>query len=180
MGVIGKAVQQNDRRAVTGFEIGKVQPIGVDMLHLNSGVEPNQKYYKYWRVYFPVMPQIFQSASTAESWHVTCLCAAWCDTCNEYRPALEALARQNPRDAFAWIDIEDENDLLGDIDVENFPTILIARGATPHFFGTVLPHIEQLQRLLDSAKANNSAMREPDRDVSALAERIQEQTTNLR
>jgi thioredoxin 1 len=124
------------------------------------------------------MPQIIQSASIAESWRVTCLCAAWCDTCNEYRPAFEALARKNLQHAFAWIDIEDESDLLGDIDVENFPTILISRDATPHFFGTVLPHIEQLQKLLNSAKTNNAAMREPGRDVSALAARIEQATGN--
>jgi thioredoxin 1 len=122
------------------------------------------------------MPQIIQSASTTESWRVACLCAAWCDTCNEYRPAFAALARKNPQDAFAWIDIEDESDLLGDIDVENFPTILISQGSTPHFFGTVLPHIEQLQKLLDAAKANGAALREPDRDVSALAAQIEEQS----
>jgi thioredoxin 1 len=119
------------------------------------------------------MPQIIQSSSTTDTWRVACLCAAWCDTCNEYRPAFEALARRNPRDAFAWIDIEDESDLLGDIDVENFPTILIARGAMPHFFGTLLPQIEQLQKLLNSAKANNTAMADPDRDVSALAAQIE-------
>jgi thioredoxin 1 len=126
------------------------------------------------------MPQIIQTGSATEPWRVACLCAAWCDTCNEYRPAFDAFARANPQDAFAWIDIEDESDLLGDIDVENFPTILIARGATPHFFGTVLPHIEQLQKLLDATRANNAAMREPDRDVIALAAQIDGQTGNRR
>jgi thioredoxin 1 len=125
------------------------------------------------------MPQIIQTGSTPASWRIACLCAAWCDTCNEYRPAFEALARRNAEDAFAWIDIEDESDLLGDIDVENFPTILISCGRIPHFFGTVLPHVEQLQKLLSSVKANDAPLREPDRDVSTLAIRIEEQAGNL-
>jgi thioredoxin 1 len=125
------------------------------------------------------MPQIIQTGSTTTSWRVTCLCAAWCDTCNEYRPAFEALARANPHDTFAWIDIEDESDLLGDIDVENFPTILISRGQTPHFFGTMLPHIEQLQKLLSSVKTNDAPLSAPDRDVSKLAARIEAQVGDL-
>jgi thioredoxin 1 len=127
-----------------------------------------------------LVPQIIQTGSTTTPWSVACLCAAWCDTCNDYRPAFEALARANPHDTFAWLDIEDESDLLGDIDIENFPTILVAHGRTPHFFGTVLPHVGQLQKLLSSVKTNDAPLREPDRDVSALAARIEEQAGNLR
>jgi hypothetical protein len=123
------------------------------------------------------MPQIIQTDSTAGSWRIVCLCAAWCDTCNEYRRAFDALALANPPDTFAWIDIEDESDLLGDIDVENFPTILISRGRTPHFFGTVLPHVEHLQKLLSSVKTNDAPLGEFDPDVGSLAARIAEQTS---
>ena len=126
------------------------------------------------------MPQIIQTGSAAPPWRVACLCAAWCDTCNEYRPAFEALARANPNDAFAWIDIEDESDMLGDIDIENFPTILITRGPTPFFFGTTLPHVEQLQKLLNSVKANEAPLREPDPDLVSLAAQLHDQTRSLR
>lgn len=49
---------------------------------------------------------------------------------------------------FLWVDVEDQADLIDPIEVENFPTILIASDAKPLFFGTVLPHIEALQRLI--------------------------------
>jgi hypothetical protein len=126
------------------------------------------------------VPQFIQSGSTGNCWIVACLCAAWCDTCNDYRPPFAALARANPHDGFAWIDIEDESDLLGDIDIENFPTILIARGWTPHFFGTMLPHIEQLQKLLSSVKTNDAPLRDPDPDVVSLAVQIGDQMSAVR
>lgn len=79
---------------------------------------------------------------------VACYCAAWCDTCNQYRPAFESLAARKPEQLFVWIDIEESEELLDDLDVENFPTILIQSETGNHFFGTMLPHVEHLERLL--------------------------------
>jgi thiol-disulfide isomerase/thioredoxin len=118
------------------------------------------------------VPTLVQPGSGAIQWSVACLCAAWCDTCNDYRPAFDNLARDNADCAFVWIDIEDDSDWMGEIDIENFPTILICRGATPHFFGTVLPHIGQLQKLIASVRANDTALRAPHADLWALATRI--------
>lgn len=87
-------------------------------------------------------------ALAAEGWVVACLCAAWCDVCCQYRPAFEELAGRHPDLSFAWIDIEDQADVVGDIDVDNFPTLLIQRGDTVAFFGTVLPDARLAERLL--------------------------------
>jgi thioredoxin 1 len=81
-------------------------------------------------------------------WVVACLCAAWCDVCRQYRAGFEELAAQHPDKYFLWIDIEDEADVVGDFDVENFPTLLIQRDDTVAFFGTVLPDTRQANRLL--------------------------------
>lgn len=54
----------------------------------------------------------------------------------------------------AWIDIEDNDEVLGDLDVQSFPTLLIARGAEPLFFGVITPHEHTLARLVQSALAN--------------------------
>jgi thioredoxin 1 len=80
---------------------------------------------------------------------VACLCAAWCDTCVAYRPGFLALAARFPRAEFRWVDIEDDAEALEDIDVENFPTILVRRGGETLFHGVMLPHHEHLQRLLE-------------------------------
>ena len=62
---------------------------------------------------------------------VVSLCAAWCDTCNEFRSAYGRLAQVRPQATFVWLDIEDDAALCGDIDVENFPTLAIYRGNAP-------------------------------------------------
>lgn len=83
-----------------------------------------------------------------DAWVVACLCAAWCDTCRKYRDSFEQLAARHPDKRFAWIDIEDQADFIGDIDIENFPTLLIQRGETVAFFGTVLPDMKLADRLI--------------------------------
>jgi thioredoxin 1 len=88
---------------------------------------------------------------------VACFCAAWCDTCEIYRPRFEALARARPQHGFAWIDIEDHAEFLGDEDVENFPTLLIQSDKAVLFYGPMLPHIGHLERLLDSLDEVSSA-----------------------
>ena len=85
---------------------------------------------------------------------VACLCAAWCRTCDDYRPTFEAVAREQPDMRFAWIDIEDDSDALGPLalDVEDFPTLLIARGSELRFYGPLLPHRSTLARTVEAAR----------------------------
>jgi thioredoxin 1 len=83
-----------------------------------------------------------------DTWTVACLCAAWCDTCQAYRATFDALAARHPRQHFIWIDIEDQADVVDDFEVENFPTLLIQRGARVAFFGIVLPELRVAERLL--------------------------------
>ncbi|MES2424111.1 MAG: thioredoxin family protein [Pseudomonadota bacterium] len=81
---------------------------------------------------------------------IACLCAEWCGTCREYRLIFDALPAALPGHHFRWIDIEDEADLAGDVDVETFPTLLVARGAEVLFAGVVLPKEADSLRLLQS------------------------------
>jgi thioredoxin 1 len=80
---------------------------------------------------------------------VACLCAEWCDTCVAYRPGFLAMAERFPRAEFRWVDIEDDAEAAEDIDVENFPTILVRRGEETLFHGVMLPHHQHLERLLE-------------------------------
>jgi thiol-disulfide isomerase/thioredoxin len=89
-------------------------------------------------------------ALSGDVWIVACLCAAWCDVCRQFRPAFDALAERHPEHRFVWVDVEDEADIVGDFDVEDFPTLLIQRGDTVVFFGTVLPDAGQALRLLQA------------------------------
>lgn len=55
-----------------------------------------------------------------------------------------------PETQFLWIDVEDEADLLHPLDVEDFPTILLAAGNEARFFGPIQPQPEMLERLIRS------------------------------
>jgi len=79
---------------------------------------------------------------------VACLCAAWCDTCAAYRTGFLAMAERFPRAEFCWVDIEDDAEAVEDIEVENFPTLLVRRGGETLFQGVLLPHHSHLERLL--------------------------------
>ena len=80
---------------------------------------------------------------------VICLCAEWCTACREYKEVFDRLAMQFPDVRFLWCDIEEEAESLGDLDIENFPTILVRRSEWLLFFGTMLPQSSPLQRLLE-------------------------------
>lgn len=95
------------------------------------------------------LPALARRLADHDGLMVACYCAAWCDTCGAYRAGFEALAGRMPDHVFVWIDIEDNEALLDDEDVENFPTLLVQSGAGNLFFGPMLPHPEHLQRLLE-------------------------------
>ncbi len=86
---------------------------------------------------------------------VACLCARWCQLCNSYRATFEAAARAHPGHRFVYVDIEDQADLVHAIDVENFPTLLIAEGEALRFLGVITPQPETLERMLRAAEARN-------------------------
>ena len=69
------------------------------------------------------------------------------------RPAASSWRKteRQPTLTFRWLDIEDEADALGDLDVETFPTLVIGgRDGAVRFAGPVLPQPGQIARLLQS------------------------------
>lgn len=94
-------------------------------------------------------------AQTDSDLVVVGLCAEWCGTCREYRPEFDRLAEQFSGARFRWMDIEEHAECLGDIDVENFPTILVRRGKCVLFFGVMLPQIGHLRRLIEVLAAQS-------------------------
>ena len=86
---------------------------------------------------------------------IACLCAAWCRTCDAYREVFESAAAELRAAGYTvsahWVDIEDQADLVGDLDVETFPTLLVAAGAEIRFYGPLEPQPETLRRVLQAA-----------------------------
>ncbi|MDO4904536.1 MAG: thioredoxin family protein [Lautropia sp.] len=103
---------------------------------------------------------------------VACLCAEWCGTCRGYQELLVAEARGFPGTAFVWIDIEAQSGLVGDLDVETFPTLLAQAGGKVLFFGPVLPGGDPLRRLLRALHDHGCQPVPVDDDVVSLAERL--------
>lgn len=86
-------------------------------------------------------------------WLVACLCAAWCDTCQSYRSHFEEVSHNHRNKVFAWVDIEDHADLVEDLDIENFPTILIEYQSKVLFLGTMLPDANLVNKLLSNLES---------------------------
>ena len=105
---------------------------------------------------------------------VVCLCAEWCGVCRDYRSRFaEVRARvqaDHPQAQFLWIDVEDEADLLHPLDIENFPTLLLAVGAEPRFLGPLTPQAATLERLIRTTLDGGNALADPE--LAALVARI--------
>src|ERR1700730_13039610 len=101
--------------------------------------------------------QALAQALAHDEWVIACLCAQWCGSCREYEIAFAQLAERHPQHHFVWIDIEDQADIVGDFDVDNFPTLLIQRGATVTFFGTMEPEIRLAERIFMTHRQKSDA-----------------------
>jgi thiol-disulfide isomerase/thioredoxin len=120
------------------------------------------------------MPDSFLSRRPSDPvprW-VVCLCADWCGTCREYRPAFDQVAAQYPGLRFLWLDIEDEAELVGELDIETFPTLLIADGARIRFAGPLLPHAGTLSRLLGALDDDSPAAQPAEPALHALVQTL--------
>jgi hypothetical protein len=110
-----------------------------------------------------------------ETLHVACLCAAWCRTCDAYAAVFEqAMADQrlqHPGLQAHWIDIEDEAELLGELDIETFPTLVVIDAAQVRFAGTITPQPQTLQRVLRAALEDTAPAR-CSAEVLAFAQRL--------
>ena len=86
---------------------------------------------------------------------VICLCADWCGLCRDYQAVFAQMAIRYPSFRFAWLDIEDQADLVGEIDVETFPTVLMADAQGTRYFGPLTPQANTLSRMLDSLESES-------------------------
>jgi len=103
---------------------------------------------------------------------VACFCAAWCRTCDDYTHVLDTLKAQYAESAdLVWVDIEDQADVLDNIDVDNFPTLLISDAEQVYFWGPVLPHLATASQLMGRVVSGDMpAMDAPD--ILALNQRL--------
>ena len=106
------------------------------------------------------------------TWWVVCLCAAWCNVCRDYRAVVDALALQHPQARFVWVDVEDEEEVAGELDVETFPTLLLADGRHARFLGPLLPQAGVLARMLASLQGGGPAVLPVSLQAQGVFERV--------
>ncbi len=84
--------------------------------------------------------------------YIACLCAAWCRLCDQHAPVWEQvtseLLAQHVGLHRHWIDIEDEAELMGDFEVETFPTVVVVGPEGVRFAGPLTPQPDTLRRVL--------------------------------
>ncbi|MDR2016883.1 MAG: thioredoxin family protein [Burkholderiales bacterium] len=85
---------------------------------------------------------------------VICLCAEWCAVCRDFKPEYSALAQQHPKTLFAYIDIEDDEALIGALELDDFPTLVVFRGDALVHFGIVKAKRSNIVQLLQKLNAS--------------------------
>jgi len=109
-------------------------------------------------------------SAKADGLLVACLCAAWCKTCTEFRGTFDKLALENTGAKFVWLDVEEDSALVGDIEIENFPTLAVFRGDKPLFYGVTMPQEGVVARTLASLERDNrDSVSVPD-EIAGLPE----------
>ena len=112
-------------------------------------------------------PLAVTSSSTA-LFLVACLCAEWCSSCREYRETFRQAQQQYLDTRFVWVDIEDQPDLVGDISVEDFPTLMIAAGdgsdAHPAIDGSTQAYVWRAPRWSPDARFVTATTGSPEAD----------------
>lgn len=103
---------------------------------------------------------------------VACLCAQWCGVCRDYAGVFRQVAERVPQARFVWVDIEDASELVDPIEIENFPTLLVAVGNEPRFFGSLTPQPALLERLVRDRLTDADAATAARADVRALVARL--------
>ena len=116
---------------------------------------------------------VLATRADADPWWVVCLCAEWCGVCREWSATFRALRERFPQLRFAWVDVEDEDDAMGDVDIETFPTLLVAQGGQVRFFGPVQPSAVQVERLLDNLLQGATSGAAITSEATALMRRLE-------
>ena len=86
---------------------------------------------------------------TAPAWRVHVLCAQWCGVCRDYRAFVDA-PRPSVAVQWVWVDIETHSDALDELDIVDFPTLLVTEGDAVRFLGAITPQPEVAERPVKS------------------------------
>ena len=107
---------------------------------------------------------------------VVCLCADWCGTCRDYAAVFAevfaGLAPGNRALRFAWLEVEEPSGPADGLDLETFPTLLLADAQGIRFFGPLVPHASTLARLLDAMASDSLPVLAPVAELTRLVQTL--------
>lgn len=90
------------------------------------------------------------------------LCARWCFVCRDFFTMCEKIARdyhaRHPDTLFLYLDIEDDEAIVGDIDIDDFPTLLVFRNEVPLHFKPVMAREETIIQCLKMLRDKKSGL----------------------
>jgi thioredoxin reductase (NADPH) len=92
--------------------------------------------------------QSLSALTKSQTLLVVCLCAEWCTVCRDFKSEYHTLAQQHPEMVFAYLDIEDDETLIGALELDDFPTLAVFRGDTLAHFGVVKAKRDNMASLL--------------------------------
>ncbi|HDH0829071.1 TPA: hypothetical protein PIQ33_002753 [Klebsiella oxytoca] len=84
---------------------------------------------------------------------IICLCADWCNNCNEWGKSFFALSNKYPKDCFVWLDIDQHPDMISDIDLDVLPVLLVQKDQDIIFLGAIEPIVETVIPVLNSEQS---------------------------
>ncbi|EJH7015835.1 hypothetical protein NFT50_004404 [Salmonella enterica] len=84
---------------------------------------------------------------------IVCLCADWCNNCNEWKDGFTSLSEQYPDDFFIWLDIEQYPDMVSSIDLDILPVLLVQKNNDILFLGAIQPRVDAVIPLLNTESA---------------------------
>lgn len=100
------------------------------------------------------------------------ICADWCGTCRAFREVVEAMQQTDAALRWIWVDIDQEEALLESFEIEAFPTLLVMRGESLHYFGAVRPTSETVAPLVRSVREHRLPALEASAQLTALMDHI--------
>lgn len=110
---------------------------------------------------------------------VVCLCASWCSSCQGLKEEFALIEAHLPSPLLIWLDIDEDEALIpADLDITQFPTLLVAEAnGDVVFFGPAKPRLSTLVSLALSSAFPDALQPGGDEESAQLiVQRILEKT----
>lgn len=96
------------------------------------------------------------SSINADKPLVVCLCAQWCNNCEDWKKEFQLLSEERGDSCFVWLDIDEHPDMVAEVDLDTLPVLAIYKNEDIAFLGPVRPDKTTIETLINGARAHPS------------------------